>query len=606
MQKFSNRDVVEQTRQNLAEKKLFPADVTQSLREAFDGRQQAFVAASAGSIAVSLITFACVLREIGAMIRDAFKMKIRGLQDNAIALTTVNSQIRAGDMSGEIVSDFSQRFNGFNTSANYQVGIANQDAANYLNKKDSDFSHEFGADVVFGGWAIEGLFQFSNLLNPVNFVQAAQNFISSSVSEFWANVFSQVAQFVGAGAKLTAEILEVQFRTACQLALNNAVQISILVAEVLGTILLTIFSGGVAGGAKLGAGQAIKSVSSALGGKFLVASIAGGVALDILLFDYLLPNMLRSSVGAETALLLDPDNLANGARNYASVDYGMHYLKEAEALNFAGSRIPVEQAVAETQSYLAWDRNREAQKGWINQLFALDNPYSAVSQLVAQQNPSNSWGKQSRIYLASLWSNLKTSFAFFQPVQATSSSSDLAQLLYPGQNLVIGFDEQIVSGQNQAFQHVNNTLYVEDNFEDLYEKYSRCLNLDVAEFLLTQSGVLEDEYGRSYYPEKCDSAEAQHYKMYYQDCLLIDSLHLQDSGQSSLLSNACYHLLPAESQADLVASLPDNQLSATTNNQATKLTSFSQKPPPIDSSIASIDQKVFNSISLLLSWRWIV
>lgn len=603
LEKFGAAGLVEDTRQNLAQSGQSEAGLTQSLREAFDGRQRAFVIASAGSIAVSVLTFACVIRELGVMIREASKMKIRGLQDNAATLVTVNSQVRAGDMSGEVLSDLNQRFSGFPSSATYQAATNADEAGAYVGLEGSDYSDEFGADQVFDGWAVSGLFHFSNLLSPSHFAQAAQKTITESLSGFWKKVFGQILKVVGAGVQLTVGYLEAQFKTACQLALNNAVQIGILAVEILATIVITILSGGLGGGAKVGAGQVIKTIMSSLG-RSVVVGVAGGIALDVLLFDYLLPNVVKNAAGADTALLLDAGNAANGARNYAGIDYGMHYLKEAEALNLGGSRIPVEEALTQTRAYLAWDRQQQAEKGWFNHVFALDNPYSLAARTAAQYNPQHNWRQQGYTYLASLWSSLKSGLDPFQPVYAQSDPSALARLMYPGQTTVISFDDRIMSGQVEELQHVNNTVYVEDNFEDLYEKYSQCLNLDAAEFLLTQNGASTNEYGHPYYPEECDSFEAQRYKTYYQDCLLIDGLQRQGTNSSPMLSSACDHLLPTTAQDTLFSSHePDDWQTALQPLAGLGQPGAQADPEPSSELLGATRTAADNQAAILLSWR---
>ena len=64
-------------------KSLRLGSILGEITSGFDTRQKILFGASAASIAVSLMAFACILRELSTLIRGAFKMKVRGLQDTA-------------------------------------------------------------------------------------------------------------------------------------------------------------------------------------------------------------------------------------------------------------------------------------------------------------------------------------------------------------------------------------------------------------------------------------------------------------------------------------------------------------------------------------------
>ena len=547
LKKFGVDELTETTRQSGDLRQAGLANVTAFLQDSLDGRQRAFAVASAGSIVVGVITLACVLHEIGTMIKDAFKMKIRGSQDNAATLQTVSSQIKAGYATTAVVSDFSQRFTGFATSANYQVATNPENAAPYIGREGSDFSEFFNLQNIFGGFSVSGILRMSSLVSPAALAAGFQNYVEKAASVtpgFFGQIFSAILDFVGGGLSLTVGYLEAQFARLCDLALNSVIQIGILVAEIIATILITIFSGGLGGAAKVGAGQVVKEIVKVVG-RSLAFGAAGGIALDILLFDYLLVGVIKNASGLETALLSNPQDPAQGAENYASVDYGTHYLKEGEGLNMGGYQISTSQSLLQTQTFLALQKEQYLSRGLVDNIFNLENPYSVATSLALVEHQGLNWQQKAQHYSGQLLVNLKNSFDLSQPAYArTPTEAQILALLYPGQTTVIGFDEAEMSGEVEALQHVNNSIYVEDNMDSLFESYSGCLALDASEYLMSNMGVTQNEHGREFYPSFCDEAEAKRYKIYYQDCLLIDGLQRWGTNTSPMFSSQCDHLLP--------------------------------------------------------------
>lgn len=537
------------------------ANLTALLQESLNGRQAAFAVASAGSLTVGVVTLACVIRELGVMLRDAIPMKIRGLQDNAATVLTTTSQIRAGYAIKEVVSDMTQRFNGFALSANYQLAINSPNASSYVGRAGSDFSGKYSPQTAFGGFRAKTLATMSQALSPAAMEGKFRNYLAQAADRslgFFGKAFSSILSLVGKSASaFTAGYLESQFAAACNLALNSVVQIGLLVVEVIATVLLAIFSGGIGAAGRVGAGQALKEVTKAISRSVLLG-IAGGVALDILLFDYLLPGIVANATGAETALLSDPDNPAQGAENYASVDYGMHYLKEGEALNMGGSRISLQANLTQTQEFLALDRQSWQRRGWLDNLINLQNPYSVAASLAASRHSGFNWQQKGLRYTGNLLGRLKDDLQIRQAknVAAVNRATYLS-VMYPGQTHVIGFQEAEMRGQKEGFQHAENTVYVEDNLQNLYDQYSACLGLDASGFLMSDIGIISNSSGRNYYPDNCDNRQARRYKTYYQDCLLIDGLQRWGTNTSPMFSSQCDHLLPQVSQDTLRESVSD-------------------------------------------------
>lgn len=523
-----------------ATKNIGPTTLDDNMRKSLSARKTALSsalarstgAAAGTSVALSVITLACVLREIGVIIRSAFKMKTRGMQDSAATLRTTASQIKAGYAESAVVSDMTRRFTGFAASANYQLATGNQSAASLAGVEGVDFSEELSPANIFGGWVVSSLLKFSDLVSP----SALLNSIKQAVKI--------IPGFLG---NLAGRVLGDQFARACGWVLTAAFQFALIGLELLATIVATIFSGGLAGGAAIGAGQVVKQVSSTLVTSVIIGSVAG-LALDALIYDYLLPGMIKNAAGLDTALLAsdDPDN---GARNYAIVDYGMQHLSTAETLAGGGSRMPAAEATAQAQAYLAEERQAYSEKGLANNILSFENPYSLASSILTAQNTGGSWQQRGQTYVASLFSGLASSFDVSQTAYAAEGDQLAAQqILYPDQEQVIGFNRGEIEGSQPLFTHTTNTVFVEDNLEQLRNEYSLCLSVSADEYLLGQVSGGLNEYGQEYYPEKCDQLEARRYKMYYQDCTLIESIRLWGTNDSPMFSSRCDHLLPEKAQ----------------------------------------------------------
>ena len=565
-----NVDALIENTQADSVKGLAKENILEKLREPFNGRQGAMAITAAAGISIAITTFACVLREIGTMIREAFQMRVRGLQDNAATVITTTSQMKAGDMAPEIVSDMTRRFDGFPNSANYKAGVQDQPVEQYAGVEGVDFSETFSADNIFDGFAMTSLYVFSSLFS----VKAVYSFLISHI-QTWASYFNPaIGQIVGFAINVFGGHLEFAINTvekliakACRALLNPKVQIIITGFEIVAMVVVAIFTaglGGVAGGGvKATTGSVIGQITKQLLSKRFLLLLGASVTLDVLLYDYLLPNMIMNASGAGTAL-----NGDSGAENHASFDYGMHYLAMSEGLNRGGSSIPVNEAVTQTQNYLAQQRNHYADQGIFSNLFSFDNPHSLASSIMVAQNHGGSWQETGQAYVAGIFSNLGSRLDFFQPVYAQEQNDQLlAKILYPGQTHVVGFFENEVSGESQLFAHEENAIYVENHLDDLKEKYSGCLNPDISGFMLTQLGITTNNYGHEYYPKECDYEDARRYKTYYQDCTLIENIRLWKTNSSPMFSSTCDNLLSQENQDILNESASSSQ----TKNDETDL-----------------------------------
>ena len=275
-----------------------------------------------------------------------------------------------------------------------------------------------------------------------------------------------------------------------------------------------------------------------------------------------------------------------GARNYATTDYGTHYLKEGQALREGGSKTPVQNAVVETNAYLAKQRQEYANQGLASNLFNTNNPHSVVSQMAAAGHQKKSWLGQTLARIGSLFN-----FNLLRPVKAVSNDG-LAGLLYPGQTHIIDFSQAEVEGLGD-FDHVQNTVYVESKLGELKEKYGSCLSVGVADFMLEQAGI-KDEQDNDYYEPMCDEQEARRYKIYYQDCNHVVVMGLEGTNSSPMFSSFCDTLIDSpESEAEETASQPQTT--------AVSSADWLQLPAAVEDKEAEVDP-------VIASWRqlWLI
>ena len=444
-------------------------------------------AASKVSLAVGIITIACVLRELSYQIRDLARLKVHQSMDAAATVITTTSQIKAGNMSGEVVADLSQRFlPNFDQAADYQILVRGQPASAYLNNPEHDFSNRFSLQSVLGT-SLKALLEFGQIVGR----------LSPSIFGF---------DTVGA---------------VCKAALNEVVQWAITLAE-LGVVIAGSFA---TGGAVGGGWVALKA-----GGGFAL-QLGVGMTIDKFLIDVLMPDLVDTVSGVGSTLSPNP---GDGAINYANVSWGALNLSQGQMLAEGGSRQPVSVATDQTVSYLDWDRQQYANRGWLSHLLDLDNPYSIATEMAVNGN--------------SVWSNLgllaQPGWPSLSTTAKANSRQDLAQILYPGQTEVIGFSDLEVDGIGD-FDFIRNSIWVEDNLDNLRSDYADCLTIGVADFLLDQVDIAGGD-GQPLYDDKCDTKDARRYKIYYQDCNHIHNLSIVNQNLSPMLETECDHLLPAD------------------------------------------------------------
>ena len=487
---------------------------------------------------LEVLTYSCIFSDTSDQIEHGFRSRIADSQDAATTVITSASQIKSGETNLQVISDLSKRFEGFENSAVYHSLVANK-PLQQVKGTGVDFSVNFDNAKVFG----------------------------LSVSDIHA--LAEVGSWF---EKIVFFLLPIPGLN-CGLILNQAFQVTITVIN-LATIAFFLTPAGKAAKASLKVATETAK-TSAWRIALRTGVIGAGVSLDYFIFNFLIPEITDSISGVELTLTTpeastqqvsrsaptlfgldlfgglfgrvraqsaENEHLVRGAQNFATVDYGMHYLKEQQGLLEGGSRREVAEEVKLVTERMDNYKSQFAKKGLFNNLFALDNPYSLASTLMIKSPRGlKEAGQQVGSLLPNLFS-LDLFGGLFGKAKAQQSISDedLANLLYPGQTHVIGFSEDQIRGTG-GFGFIENSAFVEADPDRLRDAYGACLTVDVADFMLWQAGI------DSEYDPGCDSEEAQRYKLYYNDCVNIEQAAAEDLGRSSLFSTACQRLLPAGS-----------------------------------------------------------
>ena len=290
-----------------------------------------------------------------------------------------------------------------------------------------------------------------------------------------------------------------------------------------------------------------------LGSRFVLGVVAANSNIDEVLQEALVPAAVEIASGAESGL---SDAPGAGPANYSLLDYGAHNLSEGLA---PGGR-PMDVGPATTATLAAIDRNRQnySQKGVINNIFDQNNPYSLVAGLFGRTPSTPTAINQTR--LATATKGLARLSPLSAPATATATSDQtiLSELLYPGQTHVIGFAPEEIEGSGD-FEFITNSDFVERHLDKLKNRYSDCLSIDPADFLMDQAGIKplvdggglfgeESQWGAvdggsKFYPDKCTDLNARRYMIYYQDCSQVQALSLEGSNLSPMAPNECDELL---------------------------------------------------------------
>ena len=515
------------------------------------------------ALITELLTWSCMFNDLGEQIEGAFRLRVSSSQESASTLLTFTNQMKAGEAHPQVVSDFAKRFGGFEKAATYKALVSDLPF-----EAEVDFSQAFSSTKVFG-MSIAGIRSLAGTLGaPAGAVFALINSLIGGYN--FLNPFSTIPTI------------------SCRDFLNPVVQIGLAVIELIATLIPGI------GAAKASIGGAAK-IALKTGWQRILGRVAlgvGAVSLELFIFDHVVPIMMENISGVDTGLLPGPEDIKltssasvfngwggsvnalsnkdtlyldrdvneaafyQGAQNFATIDYGMHYLKEQRGLISGASRRSVAEETRRTVAYMDAYKSQFAQEGLFSNLFSLNNPFSIASTL-AIKSP-NHFGDASRQFagvLTSLFGGRLFGGLFDSAQAQTLSQAELQQLLYPGQKWVTGFDQAELDGEN-GFDFLDNSQWVEENLDELRNDFADCLVIDVGSFLYSQTYEDGSDEANKHYPPKCyrDVAElagkydrrdaVKRFKIYLQDCVLIESILLEGTGHSPFFSDACEHLLP--------------------------------------------------------------
>ncbi len=524
-----------------------------------------FSATSKGSFAAAVGTFACVARNVSSQIQDTFRLRIEGSASSAAKIKTLTSQIKGDDIHPDIIDQVSQDVEGFQNSATYKAGVGRADEVSAI----YDFSDRF-SNVKVHGIPISLVLQVSDAIDSVTGAQFLEEFGERG---------ENLADFTGDSVDSVCE----------NVILTTEGQIAITGVELVGTLVGSFFSGGGAAAGQSAARATLTTfLSSAIRTKTL-ASTAASIGFEYWFFNHFLPDAINNVSGLETVFGANP-----GEQNYASIDYGFHYLKEADCIANGCSRVPVEDFIASTESQLALQRQEYADGGIWDNIASTDNPYSIATQIAISTPTDVSEGiKTTASALGGILS--PSSYGDLFGLSSASAQSLDSSLLLPGQTTSLGFNEDEINGTAEGFSHIENTEFVVNNLDNLREEFGECLSIDVVDYFLAEAGVDPEDN----YPSKCDTERGRRYKIYYQDCLAIEQVIATGENSSSFFNESCGDLAPGQD-----IDTTDNRVSK--NIQLLTAINSSSRPtkyPPIDNGDKSGPNRLENIARIFVSWR---
>ena len=530
-------------------------------------REGVWKTTSKASAAASLGTIACIARDVSQQLQDAFRLRIEGAMSNAAAIKTISSQIKAGDIRTEIIGEVNNDLEGFQNASTYKLGSGRSNEVSL----EYDFSDRFSNVKIY----------FLPVSTVLNFAEAVEVGTGGGIASLIPGWGDDIADFTASNVD-----------QACSGILTTEGQIGITVVETAGVIVGSFFGGaGVAGQSALR--TAVTTIVKSALSKRAIATQAGSFVFEQFLFNELIPAAIDNISGLDTVFAAN-----SGEQNYASVDYGMNYLKEADCIANGCSRLPVNDFVALTENQLARQRQEYTDQGLWSNIASTSNPYSIATR-ASLSIPSDATTAVATT--ASMLGNVFSASTYSSLLGFGSASANSLdpEILLPGQTTSMGFAVGEANGQTAGFSHTENTEWVAERLGILKSEYSECLSIGVVEYMLAEAGVNAEEN----YPSKCDNTEARRYKMYYQDCLAIEQVIASAKGESSFFDQNCADLAPGQT-----IDLTDERVSR--NKQLLAIASTIRSTPietPNASSLAttSTQQDVIRLSKIFAAWRGI-
>jgi hypothetical protein len=299
----------------------------------------------------------------------------------------------------------------------------------------------------------------------------------------------------------------------CSGILNPAVQTSIALVELVGLI----FSLG-----------GLKAATTTVTSFFKVIVKAGtGLGLYYVLFEKILPAYVDALAGFDGMALP-----GQGAENFNRVDLGMLLLKNNVAARSGGVLQDPQQAAAEQAAYMAEYRQREREKGFMYAYLSPSTPFSITSRVAFMSSQGIQSGM--RQIASSLLYSLNPFNLVADSVKASTGT------VYPVEDEFYGTQEWQYAFPDE-FDHIDNSIYVDENFEDLREQYAACVSLPMADRIIGNVDTESERFNR----DDCDSEDARRFNQYYADCTIFDQVAREGTGQDSFNSRACEFILGA-------------------------------------------------------------
>lgn len=479
-----------------------------------------------------VLTMGCIANDISGQTLNVIENRINGPLRAYADFRTKNDQIRAGDVTDAAIAAETEYWAGAHQSAAIQraTGTPHENIPNRTKLTEIEYpftlfgmqistvqrlafivntaTNPLGALQSFLGFSNQDDFDFEEIPTPN--IDNIQSSISNDIlgededGEFSVGSEATIGQVID-NADENSRVAKMGL---CDVLLHPAGQAAIGVGELAITI------------ASLGG---VRAASAALTSSWRVgARIAAGSSISYLIYFRVIPAYIDNLNGIDSMPLP-----GEGPRNGNKIDVGALLLKNSIAASSGGTILSTETAMEQQRESIARFREHERSKGALYAYLSPNNPLSLTSRLAYSMHSINL-----RTIGPSILNVFSSTLQPSRLIPRVSASNNYPpeEEFYGMQDSQFGWENSHIDGTDERFDFINNTVYVENNFDELNEKYAGCFNTSML------------AYATGNYPDECDTTDAMRYGIYYLDCISIDQVE-STGPDGSYESTTCNYII---------------------------------------------------------------
>lgn len=490
----------------------------------FEQRQRALARMGNVSDANLVLTMGCIANDISGQTINVIESRINGPIRAFADFRTKSDQIRAGDITDDAIAAENEYWAGAHQSAAIQRALGTPHDEIPDRTKLTEIEYPF---TLFG-MEISTVQRLAFIINTVtNPLGALGNWLGGPDDEDFN--FNEIPEGVSDRFIADNEELDITGSASFGDAIDNTDEYDEEFRR-LGLCDVLLHPGGQAA---IGVGElaitvaslgGVRAATAALTSSWRVAArVAGGASASYIIHFRVIPAYIDNLNSVDSMPLP-----GEGPRNGNKIDVGALLLKNSLAASSGGTILSAETAMEQQRESIARFHKHERSKGALYAYLSPHNPLSITSRLAYSMHSINL-----RTIGPSILSLLSRSLqpSRFIPSVSASNSYPPEEEFYGMQDSQFGWENSHIDGTDERFDFINNTVYVEDNFDELNEKYAGCFNKTMF------------DYATNNYPDECDTIDARRYGIYYLDCISIDNVENDGIPDGSYTSRTCDYIL---------------------------------------------------------------